>query len=527
MHNIFEAVDDIDQTPDESTVASKPNDADMSHDYMFGASTEPGQVNPLLTWPGQLAFLWQSFVTNVDPFIKVLHIPSVNRMVQTSINLSSMMAEEDQALLLAVSLAAIVSLDDDAVGSTYGLPKQQVAAQYRKSLERAFSKSQLVTSRSMTLLQAFVIYLSVLPYMGSADEVWPLIGLLLRLATRLGLHRDASHDSKLSVLEGEMRRRLWWQICLIDSRSRNSSVPQVSVSEAMFDTTKPANIDDEKLQSLASNFDIGSEKITGTTLFLIRCELWQLSRSMEQSRDQTLQTHLNMVRKARRLIEATYLGDSDLSKPLDSFVHALTSLFFAKIESVLFSRVARQASKSGPNNSSNLNDAHRHASDQLLRSSSEIVSTVANLITNPSWRQWQWQLQGRRPWLAMEIVLEHMVSGGWNSRKEDLWNPLIQLNEGFSYDGESAGLQSRADELFKQAQRQRQEWQSPSSSYGQIESQQETGSLNGASLQSRTSYGEPHAWPVDSFSDISMPLSGMQMPVSENLFDLMWEQSIW
>lgn len=44
-----------------------------------------------------------------------------------------------------------------------------------------------------------------------------MIGIAVRIAQRLGLHAE-SYNKEFSPFEAEMRRRLWWQIVLLDSR---------------------------------------------------------------------------------------------------------------------------------------------------------------------------------------------------------------------------------------------------------------------------------------------------------------------
>jgi Fungal specific transcription factor domain len=49
-------------------------------------------------------------------------------------------------------------------------------------------------------------------------SVWILLGVAIRAAQSLGLHRDPSNFS-VSLFEAEIRRRLWWYIVSLDSRT--------------------------------------------------------------------------------------------------------------------------------------------------------------------------------------------------------------------------------------------------------------------------------------------------------------------
>lgn len=46
-----------------------------------------------------------------------------------------------------------------------------------------------------------------------------MTGLLIRMGQALGLHRDGTHFDYLSPFEIEMRRRVWWTLCMLDVRA--------------------------------------------------------------------------------------------------------------------------------------------------------------------------------------------------------------------------------------------------------------------------------------------------------------------
>jgi transcription factor-like protein len=76
---------------------------------------------------------------------------------------------------------------------------------------------------------------------------WILMGLITRIAMRLGLHRDPSHMSKISAFSGEMRRRLWTAIVQTDlTTSCQMGLPKM-VRESCYDTQEPSNYFDEDL----------------------------------------------------------------------------------------------------------------------------------------------------------------------------------------------------------------------------------------------------------------------------------------
>ncbi|KAJ4362006.1 hypothetical protein N0V83_010947 [Neocucurbitaria cava] len=79
------------------------------------------------------------------------------------------------------------------------------------------------------------------------DHIWIPAGTLLRTAMHLGLHRDPSDFSKISIYHGEMRRRLWATVLEITAQSSLDMGMPPMISPNDYDTKPPANVDDEEI----------------------------------------------------------------------------------------------------------------------------------------------------------------------------------------------------------------------------------------------------------------------------------------
>ncbi|KIW15897.1 hypothetical protein PV08_05947 [Exophiala spinifera] len=79
------------------------------------------------------------------------------------------------------------------------------------------------------------------------DLVWMSMGSLIHRAMQMGLHRDPKHLQKMSVLESEIRRRLWATILeMVLQASLDSAMPpRISLDD--FDTLAPSNINDDEV----------------------------------------------------------------------------------------------------------------------------------------------------------------------------------------------------------------------------------------------------------------------------------------
>ncbi|KFA74361.1 hypothetical protein S40288_06686 [Stachybotrys chartarum IBT 40288] len=404
VDHIFRFVEEV----EEADVA----DEDASHRapvLLFGQQPLSNDGSQPLS--SRIMFIWQIFVDRVDPFVKVLHVPSVERIVTALESGISGTEPKTQALLGAISLATLVSLDEEEVAANFSQPKSQLVNSYRSIVEQALAQAGFLSTKDMTVLQAFVIYLAVLPRAGGEHAMWQLTGLLVRVATSMGLHRD---DAKAGAppLELELRRRMWWQIYLLDSSSADPRLAQLSISEEMFDTNLPTNVNDDDLESRATPSPSAGE-ITRTTLFLIRCEMRRLARMVELNRSKTLQFQLDLVERVRNTIWSALLREIDSGNALNTHSQ-------------------HRDDGKGVSNDNNL--------ARLVDSSLQLVELTHKLLTKPSWEKWRWQVRGQIPAAAVSLVLLQLQRGPWSDGSEQAWATIQALLGAVRGDASPAAL---------------------------------------------------------------------------------------
>lgn len=85
------------------------------------------------------------------------------------------------------------------------------------------------------------------------DLVWISAGSLLHQAMQMGLHRDPTHLPKMSLLQAELRRRLWATILDFNIQSSLDSAlpPRVAIHD--FDVKSPSNVDDGELNESSAS----------------------------------------------------------------------------------------------------------------------------------------------------------------------------------------------------------------------------------------------------------------------------------
>ncbi|KAJ5168175.1 uncharacterized protein N7482_003769 [Penicillium canariense] len=128
----------------------------------------------------------------------------------------------------------------------------QTSDTFRVQAARCLVDAKYTTPSKYTI-ETLMLY-TYAEYFESQDpqhEIWILLGIIMRLAMRMGLHRDPARYPKLSCFQGEMRRRVWTFLAQLDTLfSFQMGLPRMLKNE-LTDTEFPCNLLDE-------DFDDGS-----------------------------------------------------------------------------------------------------------------------------------------------------------------------------------------------------------------------------------------------------------------------------
>jgi len=96
-------------------------------------------------------------------------------------------------------------------------------------------------------IETLLLYLQI-EYLRSEDTqigIWILLGIVVRIALRMGYHRDGSHFPRITPFHAEMRRRMWAVIMQLDILvSAQFGLPRM-IRESHSDTAEPRNLLDE------------------------------------------------------------------------------------------------------------------------------------------------------------------------------------------------------------------------------------------------------------------------------------------
>jgi hypothetical protein len=94
---------------------------------------------------------------------------------------------------------------------------------------------------------AHYLHIEYLHATDSETGLWVLMGVVVRIALRMGYHRDGSHTPRLSPFQAEMRRRVWAVVFQLDCAVANQFGLPRMIDRSQVDTAEPLNLLDEDL----------------------------------------------------------------------------------------------------------------------------------------------------------------------------------------------------------------------------------------------------------------------------------------
>ncbi|KAI1138012.1 fungal-specific transcription factor domain-containing protein [Hypoxylon sp. FL0543] len=399
------------------------------HGFVLGYSSSDVDLRKLHPLPSQIPFIWQVYQENVDPLVKILHVPSMSKIIRELRSNMNEISPGMEALMFAIYYASITSMEEEEVKVNFGAEKCQLINKYRFATEQALARANFLVTSELVVLQAFTLFLVLVRRYDDTRFAWTLTGLAIRISQSLGIHREGTKFDDLSPFDVEIRRRLWWAICILDIRSAEDQGTELTIAERTFDTQFPLNINDADISPEMTEFP--EEKIgpTDMTFCLIRYEICALSRkihfatngmapcssrSTEAERDK-------MLLACYERIEKKYLkscGDKDTD--LLHWVAAMIArLIIAKMSLIIYQPMLLHST------GQELNKEIRH---RLFMASLEVVEYTKVLNSEPRCRQWRWLFQTYAQWHAVAYLLLETCRLPWTASLERAW---IVLNATF------------------------------------------------------------------------------------------------
>ncbi|OCL08872.1 hypothetical protein AOQ84DRAFT_272746, partial [Glonium stellatum] len=280
IHGLRDIVDQ--PSDDDEDHAETPHDGQQSRHSISSSivgvgSSYAGAMRSFVS--GFLAFrpvpaicrqLFQIYLRQVHPIIKALHGPSLSRFMLDG---KPYLGYKEghfavEALSSAVCYSAINSMTEEQCQSMFHASRSAVSADHRVACEGALERAGLITTRDITTLQAFVLYLIATRTQDQSRGVWTLVPVAVRIARALFLHVDG-HTPHETFFEKQMRRRLWYTICLLDLQTSFDQASEPVITPDSLHPSMPKNVNDSEFEPEFNGDLPDREDLTDMTFSLV------------------------------------------------------------------------------------------------------------------------------------------------------------------------------------------------------------------------------------------------------------------
>lgn len=151
-------------------------------------------------------------------------------------------------LFSIISISAFLQQNDADASSTFSVENRDALETYRTLTIHCLIAGDYLRPKRYTIeTLALHFALDQNTNVDTNIENWLLIGIIVRIALRMGLQRDPSHWPNIKPLEAEFRRRLWITLYHMDFfTSVQVGLPRI-IKDSQCDAHPPANLLDDDL----------------------------------------------------------------------------------------------------------------------------------------------------------------------------------------------------------------------------------------------------------------------------------------
>lgn len=332
---------------------------------------------------------WQIFSKNIDPLIKVLHLPTTESILQKGVHKTHSLQNGEHTVLFGVYLAVISIMSPDAVQANFGISKLSALSTYKGALEHALLRSNVVATDDLIILQGFVLSLSLDRYADEARRVWALSALVERLTSSL--------RSTSSPLEKELRKRLVYELWYMDYRAY-SDLGHISNPPSLNTLPfAPTNTNDADLHSNNPPHPISQTGWTDMSFSLTQAEVARTAILVDNIH------HLDQKEAAidacEQRVQSMYLAYCDGSKP----IHWLAQhVAYVLVMELRFKAYSNPSIWAGPYTET------RHS---LFFAAIDILDIARRLAREPEAAQWIWSLEAYMQFCPLRFALQELCHG--------------------------------------------------------------------------------------------------------------------
>lgn len=119
---------------------------------------QPGPITGYHPPAIQIFQLWQIYIDNINPLLKITHVPSVQAQVIAASTDIERAPKNIEALMFSIYLLAITSLEEADVQTKFHESRQELLGRYHVAAQQALCNAGFMRVNDPILLQAYLLY---------------------------------------------------------------------------------------------------------------------------------------------------------------------------------------------------------------------------------------------------------------------------------------------------------------------------------------------------------------------------------
>ncbi|KAL3959698.1 hypothetical protein ACCO45_004815 [Purpureocillium lilacinum] len=218
--------------------------------------------------------LLHSYCNSAHTMFPIVHMPTFQAMVDDLYRSNPQRVSSAWiSLFFAVLAAGSLFSPEPPTTTTFYRPAELLESA-RKVMDPWNNHQTLDNARALVLIAL------CLSEMNLKSAAWNWLGNAVRVGQDLGLY---SESGSWPVIEGEMRRRTWWSIYILDRTMATEMGHPFLIDDADCDVSLPAAVDDQYLREDGMRVPNGAEPLTHSLLAIIHVvrSYTSLIRSMD------------------------------------------------------------------------------------------------------------------------------------------------------------------------------------------------------------------------------------------------------
>ncbi|TGO86872.1 hypothetical protein BPOR_0270g00060 [Botrytis porri] len=403
-----------------STATSPASKYDSPSQFVFDSRVTSSNI--IIPYPSvdHRDILFDFYFKNVHPMVVTAHKTTATIMINPTSELFDHSTGRHKFKSLEASsfsmyLAAVTSMTNEECLEFLDEERSILVTRYKTATEIALQESDFLNSVEIVTLQALITYIAAMRSHDRSRSIWAFIGLAVRLARGIGLHRDGGNQA----FDVEMRRRVWWTLIVLDTRASEDRGTETTITDGSFDTKMPANINDEDISINSTTPAIGRIGFTSMTFACITMTVSGIGLRMNYVPTRldapvlTTEQKEQMIKAFTDKVESTYLAGADPNDPKFFWYCRVSRLLSLKLWLVTQYPLQRRKS------------THRVLPrGQSLHTAMAYLNLMEEMWQHEPSKGWLWFFESYVPWHAIAVALAELCAEPTGTLADQAWEVI-------------------------------------------------------------------------------------------------------